>query len=91
MPIPIDALEILNREFLGIRAKLLEVAASIDRMTRADGSVEDDPRWHQLLDAMKLIREEKSERAEKMQMFFSLPYEETWQKDFGMENPADVA
>ena len=39
MPIPLDKPEVLNREFLEIRARLLQVAASLDRLDRADGSV----------------------------------------------------
>jgi hypothetical protein len=35
MPIPLDATEVLNREFLEIRAKLLEIAAALDRLDRA--------------------------------------------------------
>ena len=45
MPIPLDAPEVLQREFLEIRARLLQVAASLDRLGRAEGSVADDPGW----------------------------------------------
>ena len=33
MPIPLDAPEVLNREFLEVRAKILEIAAVIDPTT----------------------------------------------------------
>ena len=42
MPIPLDAPEVLNREFPEIRARLLQLAAALDRMDRADGSPEGD-------------------------------------------------
>ena len=35
---------LLDREFLEIRAKVLEVAACLDRLDRAPGTVEHDPR-----------------------------------------------
>ena len=39
-----DAPDLLNREFLQIRAKLLELAAAFDRIGRAQGTIVDDPR-----------------------------------------------
>ena len=39
-----DSKQILDREFLEIRSKLLTVAASFDRIERAAGDVGDDPR-----------------------------------------------
>ncbi len=44
MPTPLDAPELLEREFLEIRARLLHIASSFDRMDRAEGSVAADPR-----------------------------------------------
>jgi hypothetical protein len=38
-PIPLDAPEVLNREFLEVRAKILEIAAVLDRIDRAEGAV----------------------------------------------------
>ena len=32
MPIPLDAPEVLNREFLEVRARLLHLAAALDRL-----------------------------------------------------------
>ena len=44
MPAALSAPEILQREFLEIRCKILEVAAALDRLSRAGGTVEGDPR-----------------------------------------------
>ena len=40
--------EIMEREFLETRAKLLELAAALDRLDRAAGSVAQDPRSQQI-------------------------------------------
>ena len=37
---PLSASDVLNREFLEVRARLLQVAAALDRLDRAAGSVE---------------------------------------------------
>ena len=44
MSLPLSAAEVLGREFLEIRAKILEIAAAFDRLERAVGDVSDDPR-----------------------------------------------
>ena len=48
MPPLLSAPEVLNREFLEIRCKILELAAAFDRLERADGSLNDDPRLARL-------------------------------------------
>ena len=78
----LSAPEILNREFLEIRCKILELAAAFDRLERADGSVEEDPRMARLREALTTLLEQPSDRAEQVQMIFSRPYEDDWQKKF---------
>ena len=48
MPNALDAPEVLNREFLLIRAKILELAATFDRLDRAEGNTAGDPRMAQI-------------------------------------------
>ena len=79
-----NAQQILNREFLEIRAKILEVAASFDRLDRSDGSIEDDPRWRRIHEALDALRDSGGDRAEQVQLIFSRQYEETWPQKFGM-------
>jgi len=83
-----NADEILDREFLEIRAKLLEVAAALDRLERAEGSVASDPRMHLLNTALKLNADTDHgpSGAEKMQMLFSRQYDPDWVKSFDL-NP----
>jgi hypothetical protein len=86
MPIPLDAPEVLNREFLEIRARLLQVAAALDRMDRADGDVARDKRRIDLDNALRVLAQRGPDRAEKLQILFSLPYDEDWKTTFGMVN-----
>lgn len=74
----LTATEVLNREFLEIRGKILEVAAAFDRLGRAAGSVGDDPRIARLREALSLILEEPQDRAEQVQMTFSREYDAGW-------------
>lgn len=78
MPIPLDAPEVLEREFLEIRARLLHVAASLDRLDRADGSVADDPRRDKIRRALAILAADDAQRAEKIQLLFSRPYDANW-------------
>lgn len=85
MQVPIDTEELLDREFLEVRAKILQLAASFDRMDRAEGSVADDPRVqkiHQALDVLR--RASEGDRAEQIQLIFSQAYEDDWQAKYDM-------
>lgn len=89
MPIPLDAPEVLNREFLEIRARLLQVAASLDRLDRADGSVETDQRLAKILQALEILASNEADRAERIQLLFSRPYEATWKAAFDRQRHAN--
>ncbi|NLE37443.1 MAG: hypothetical protein GX621_05395 [Pirellulaceae bacterium] len=75
MSTPLTAAEMLDREFLTFRAKLVDLAAALDRIDRAEGSVEADPRCGQLRRGLELLASPGDRRAERMQMVFSLPDE----------------
>ena len=81
-----DSNQILDREFLDIRAKILEVAAALDRIDRAEGNVASDSRMHLLSEAIAIIAAEQSDpiRAEKVQLLFSREYDDKWLEEFGM-------
>lgn len=81
-PQAMPAESVLDREYLEIRAKLLEVAASFDRMERGDGSVAADPRVQQFRDAMEMILSSGGNRAEQLQLIFSRPYSSDWRQAF---------
>jgi hypothetical protein len=85
MPIPLDAPEVLNREFLEIRARLLQIAAALDRLDRADGSVADDERLRKIRQSLDILSDPAADRAEKVQLVFSRPYEANWHAAFERE------
>ena len=70
--------------FSSIRCRLLDLAAAIDRVDRADGQVADDPRWRQIQQAIGVIASPNGNRAERAQMAFSLPYVENWRREYGV-------
>ncbi len=78
----LTAPEVLNREFLEIRCKILDLAAAFDRLTRAEGSVNQDPRLARLKEALEAVLELDAERAERVQIIFSRAYDPEWQKTF---------
>jgi hypothetical protein len=89
MPTLLSAPQLLARDFLEIRARILEVAASLDRIERADGSVADDPRLAQIRAGLEALladdgRVERGGRAEQVQLIFSLPYEEGWRRKWNV-------
>ena len=75
---------VLDREFLEMRAKVLELAASFDRMERGDGSVSNDPRMALIKDGLRILQEKQDGRAERVQLLFSQPFEAEWRKQFGV-------
>ena len=82
MQVPIDTQELLDREFLEVRAKILQLAASFDRMDRAEGSVADDPRLPKIQQALDVLRDAAADRAEQIQLIFSRAYEDDWQAKY---------
>jgi len=76
--------EVLDQEFLPMRAKLLEVAASLDRMDRASGSVASDSRRAQMHAAIQVLLRPEDDRAEQIQLIFSRTYKDDWREKFGV-------
>ena len=77
-----NAQEILDREFLEIRAKILELAASLDRIERASGEVDDQPRLQLIEKGIAILASDEPQRAEQVQMLFSRQYDPNWQAEF---------
>jgi len=77
--------EVFDQEFLPIRAKLLEVAASLDRLDRAAGSLTSESRAMQVREAIEVLLRPKHDRAERIQLIFSRPFEDDWRDKFGLQ------
>jgi hypothetical protein len=76
--------EVLQREFLDIRCRILDLAAMFDRLDRAAGSVREDARVKRLQEALEILSERRSDRAEQVQLAFSRPYDDAWQKNLNV-------
>jgi hypothetical protein len=79
-----SAQEVLEREFLEIRAKILELAASLDRLDRASGTVTSDARYARIQQGVSVLLEDEPGRAERVQLLFSRSYEDNWRDSLGI-------
>ncbi|GBD35132.1 hypothetical protein HRbin36_00237 [bacterium HR36] len=75
----LSASEVLNRYFLELRSKLLDIAAILDRMDRG-GPLPADPRLEQIHQALHELISATPGRAERLQMIFSRPYDPNWER-----------
>jgi len=78
--------EVLEESYLSVRAKILEVAATLDRIDRGaeSESLADDERRSRISQAIDILSRssgaEGKSRAEDIQQLFSRPYEADWRK-----------
>lgn len=71
---------VLDRYFQETRCKIIEIAATLDRLDRATGgeATLSDRRLEQIRDSLRILSEESADRATKCQMAFSLQYIKDW-------------
>lgn len=76
----LSAVGALDRHFLEVRGRILELAAIFDRLDRGTGAdgVQEDPRLRQLHEGVKLLLSPEPGRAEQIQMLFSDEYIPNW-------------
>lgn len=91
MSIPMTSKEVLDREFLEMRAKALELAACLDRLQRAEGDVQNDPRVINLKKAIDVLAGNEPDRAEQIQQIFSRSYEANWREQFAQQAAGEAA
>lgn len=95
MPIPAE--QVLQQEFLLARAKILELAATLDRIQRAGGNVDTHPQMQLLCRGFEILLDRHSgadqtqsvesqvpqdQRAQQVQLLFSRPYASDWRTTF---------
>lgn len=82
MATKMTANDVLDREFLQARHEILDIAAALDRIGRADGAnaIAKDARMAQLDEAIALLIDGKPDRAERAQMVFSDDYDPNWRE-----------
>ncbi|MDX2036687.1 MAG: hypothetical protein SFX72_08540 [Isosphaeraceae bacterium] len=81
---PRDAAKVLDRDFLELRARILELAAAFDRIERATAGAAADRRREQLKQAVELLLSDRPGRAEAVQLHFSYEYDPQWREKFGL-------
>ena len=78
--------EVLDRDFLETRSRILELAAALDRIDRSSGRSKEAPdrRLNQVRQAIEALLEPGPGRAETVQRLFSLEYDPDWQERDGV-------
>jgi hypothetical protein len=69
---------------VAVSFKILEIASALDRLDRASGSVNSDPRRDKIRAAIETLLTSDDDRAEQVQLIFSRPYDDEWQEKFGV-------
>jgi len=85
MPNGLNAPDVLNREFLEIRARILDLAAMLDRLDRAPGDVASDRRLGLISQGIEALQQSEPKRAETVQMIFSLAYDPQWRETLAVQ------
>jgi hypothetical protein len=82
MPAPPTAPVVLDRIYLEVRCKLLDIAACLDRVARSKGApaVETDARLAQIAAGIEILNSGGTDRAERIQMLFSDAYVPNWSR-----------
>ncbi len=80
---------VIAESFLPNRAKLLEIAACLDRVDRFVAEGDDlsaDSQYKQTLlrEATEILLSDEGNRAAKLQHLFSREYEANWREQFGL-------
>ncbi len=74
--------EIVDHEFLELRARLLELGISLDRIARADGPT--DARLRMIEMGLTVLRDDEGDKARRIQQLFSREYSPDWRSEFGI-------
>ena len=80
-----SASDVLDVEFMLVRAKILEIAASLDRIDRAEGAVDGDRRREWIAQGIDVLAGHVEDRAEQIQLTFSREYNDDWREQFGVD------
>ncbi|MBM3965898.1 MAG: hypothetical protein FJ308_12665 [Planctomycetes bacterium] len=76
--------KVLAEEFLSARSKILDLAATLDRLERASGSVENAAQMQLLSQGLKILCDDEFDKARRVQLLMSRQYDPDWQKTYGL-------
>ena len=74
-----SAPQIVADEFMIARAKIVELAATLDRIERASGNVDDSKNMQLLVQGMHILIDDQVEKAKRVQLLMSRDYDPNWQ------------
>lgn len=74
--------DVVDREYLELRAKVLEIAASFDRINRAAGAP--DSRLEKIHAGISILSDDQSDKARRVQELFSQDYDSEWRERFNL-------
>jgi hypothetical protein len=75
-----SATKVIADEFLIARAKVLELAATLDRIERAEGKVDESKPMLLLSQGLQILCDSETDKAKRVQLLMSRPYEPNWIK-----------
>jgi hypothetical protein len=79
-----SAEKVLSEEFFIARSKILDLAATLDRLERADGSLEALHQLKLLEQGVEILLDDQSDKAKRVQLLMSRPYDPDWRKNYGL-------
>ncbi len=74
-----SAEKIIADEFMIARAKIVELAATLDRIERARGETADSKPMQLLLQGMHILCDDEFDKAKRVQLLMSRQYDPQWQ------------
>jgi hypothetical protein len=79
---PLPAVKALDQFYLDARSRLLDLAATLDRIGRGSDATAaaSDPRMARIRQAVEALLSNDTGRAERVQQIFSLDYDPAWKK-----------
>ena len=79
--------QLFEKSFLSVRCLLLDLASSLDRIDRADGSeaVADEENYKLIQQGIEILASGDIDRAERLQMLFSDQYDSEWVEKYAAQ------
>lgn len=79
-----DAHQVLAEEFLSARSKILDLAATLDRLERANGNVDHASQMQLLIHGIETLLDGQADKARRVQLLMSRHYDPDWRKTYGL-------
>ena len=80
-----SAQQIVAEDFMIARARIVELAATLDRIERATGDVDDSKNMQLLMQGMQILCDDEVEKAKRVQLMMSRQYDPHWQTQMSIE------